>query len=647
LFRISRFIFAGLQTMQAEWYKVTNVEEVCSPALLVYPDRIRENIRRMIAIAGGVDGLRPHVKTHKMAKVIRIQMEQGITKFKCATIAEAEMVAGCGAPDVLLAYQPVGPNVQRVIRLVESFPETRFSVIADDAEAIRALSAALGSARGPRAPVGGPPTGIEAQHASGYADANPLTTHPASRPAAATDTPAACAPQGFAEGARYSRRNLPHFEKPWAIYAIHFTTRSQRELSPDARQTVLDCVLHWRDRRYRLTAACVMPDHVHLIIQPGVKSTDPKGDPVFYSLTEILHTIKSYTAHKINELDNSSGPVWEKESFDRFVRSDRDLEEKFHYICRNPWDSEVVQPNEPYSWLWTPEIQMETGGARGPRAPVGGPPNGTNVEEASEYADANPVRTHPDSRPAAATDTPAACAPRGIEVLLDLDIGQHRTGVPPDSHAFDIYRLIASLPGLIPGGLHAYDGHIHDVDVKVRKTACDAAFAPVELLRRSLERDGFPVPRIVAGGTPTFPMHARRDGVECSPGTCVFWDAGYGTKLLDLDFLPAVVLLTRVVSKPTPARLCLDLGHKAVASEMPHPRVVFLNLMDATPGAHSEEHLVVETSNADAFQVGDCLYGLPWHICPTVALHSEVMVIEDGKAKQRWNVTARERRLTI
>src|SRR5204863_4495440 len=126
--------------------------------------------------------------------------------------------------------------------------------------------------------------------------------------------------------------------------------------------------------------------------------------------------------------------------------------------------------------------------------------------------------------------------------------------------------------------LHAYDGHIHDTNVAQRAAACDAAFAPVESLRQKLERAGLPVPRVVAGGTPTFPMHARRAHVECSPGTCVFWDAGYGKKLPDLEFLPSALVLTRVVSKPTPNCLCLDLGHKAIASEMPQPRLVFLNL---------------------------------------------------------------------
>src|SRR5688572_24154275 len=89
------------------WYTLSNADEIDSPALLVYPDRVRENVRRMIAYAGGVERLRPHVKTHKMPAVIGLQIAAGITKFKCATPAEAEMVAGCGATDVLLAYQPV------------------------------------------------------------------------------------------------------------------------------------------------------------------------------------------------------------------------------------------------------------------------------------------------------------------------------------------------------------------------------------------------------------------------------------------------------------------------------------------------------------------------------------------------------------
>ena len=365
------------------WYRLTNVHEVTSPALLIYPARVEENIRRMIAIAGGAARLRPHMKTHKLAEIIRLQLALGITKFKCATIAETEMVAGCGAPDVLLAYPPVGPNIDRLLELVKFFPSTKFSTIADDAAALRAL------------------------------------------------------------------------------------------------------------------------------------------------------------AHK--------------------------------------------------------------------------------------FADAKLT----------------------IEVFLDIDCGMHRSGVEPGPQAIDLYRLIASLPGVIPGGLHVYDGHIHDHDLATRTAVCEAAFAPANALCQQLLQAGLPVPRVVAGGTPTFPIHAQRPDVECSPGTCVLWDAGYGTMVPDLDFLHAAMLLTRVVSKPGGNRLCLDLGHKAVAAENPHPRVQFPDLPDAKAVTHSEEHLVIETARAPEYAVGDCLYGIPWHICPTVALHSEAFVVQEGQAVTRWKITARARRLTI
>src|SRR6185503_5133936 len=211
--------------------------------------------------------------------------------------------------------------------------------------------------------------------------------------------------------------------------------------------------------------------------------------------------------------------------------------------------------------------------------------------------------------------------------------------------AAELYQWLGTLPGLNPGGLHAYDGHIRDSDPAKRKELCNAAFAPVKALQQELSKAGFPVPRIVAGGTPTFPIHAQRKDVECSPGTCVLWDAGYAAKLPDMDFIPAALVLTRVISKPAPDRLCLDLGHKAIASENPHPRVQLLELPEARAVSHSEEHLVVETARARELAVGDCLFGVPWHICPTVSLHSEAVVIRQNQAQERWIVAARERHI--
>jgi D-serine deaminase-like pyridoxal phosphate-dependent protein len=142
-------------------------------------------------------------------------------------------------------------------------------------------------------------------------------------------------------------------------------------------------------------------------------------------------------------------------------------------------------------------------------------------------------------------------------------------------------------------------------------------------------------------------MHAARQDVECSPGTTVLWDASYATKFADLKFYNATVLLTRVVSKPAGNRLCLDLGHKAVASEMPHPRVVFPDLPDAQFITHSEEHLVLESEAAARLGVGDELLGVPWHVCPTLALHEEAVLIEQGKVTGSCRIEARARKLTV
>jgi D-serine deaminase-like pyridoxal phosphate-dependent protein len=158
---------------------------------------------------------------------------------------------------------------------------------------------------------------------------------------------------------------------------------------------------------------------------------------------------------------------------------------------------------------------------------------------------------------------------------------------------------------------------------------------------------GIPVPLVVAAGTPTTPILAYRGDVEVSAGTTVLWDFGQPTISPDLDFLNAAIVLSRVVSQPAPGRLCLDLGHKAVASEMPHPRVKIFGLEDATFPIHSEEHLVVETPRAAAFPVGTVVYAVPRHVCPTVALHEEAVVVRDGRAVDRWHVAARTRRISI
>src|SRR5436305_980350 len=159
----------------------------------------------------------------------------------------------------------------------------------------------------------------------------------------------------FVTSATYSRRRLPHFERPWAKYLVTFGTRNRIQLSPEARTVTLNAIEHFHQNRYELYAACVMPDHVHILFEPAVKADDAKGRPVFWSLSELLHSVKSFTAHEINKESRSGGDVWEKEWHDRMIRSETDLEEKFNYVTRNPWDANIVHSNEDYPWVWYPE----------------------------------------------------------------------------------------------------------------------------------------------------------------------------------------------------------------------------------------------------------------------------------------------------
>ncbi len=360
------------------WFRLNSVNDLPTPSLLIYPERIKSNIDEMIRLAGTVDRLRPHVKTHKCPEIVSMQLKAGITKFKCATVAEAEMLAACGVGDIVIAYQLTGGNLASIFELQKIFPEVRFAALTDDLEMVKETNKMAGSS------------------------------------------------QGF------------------------------------------------------------------------------------------------------------------------------------------------------------------------------------------------------------------------LNLLIDLDVGMHRTGVSSLAVIRDIYKAIKEAPNLDFGGWHIYDGHIRDFQFAERQEKADAAYATMEGVIKAL-----PSAEIIVGGSPTFPNHASREGVTLSPGTALLWDHGYRRMLPDLSFKPAALLTTRVISKPGGDLLCLDLGHKALASEMPHPRIHLLGIEVLEFTVHSEEHMVIRTAEAPSYQVGDLLYGVPVHICPTVALHENLLVVEDREIIDQWRVAARNRRCRI
>ena len=227
-----------------------------------------------------------------------------------------------------------------------------------------------------------------------------------------------------------------------------------------------------------------------------------------------------------------------------------------------------------------------------------------------------------------------------LDLYIDLNVGMNRTGIVSAAAQALVAEMIL-LPGIRLVGLHAYDGHIHDQDLKARKKAVTEAFADVYLLKEKLEKSLGRFMKLVAGGSPTYMIHAERPDTELSPGTFVFWDSGYFEHIPEEPFAYAALLLCRIISMPAPGIICVDLGYKSVASENPLPRVSFLNAPEAKPLAHSEEHLTLTVADSSNYKIGDVLYGIPTHICPSVAMYSKAHVIENGKHTDTWLIARR------
>src|SRR6476620_7142034 len=109
-------------------YSIADTSEIVTPAFVIFREILDANLAEMIRIAGSTARLRPHCKTHKMREVIELELAAGITRHKCATLAEAEMLARAGVRDIFLAYNLVGANIPRAVKFVQAFPEVRFAV---------------------------------------------------------------------------------------------------------------------------------------------------------------------------------------------------------------------------------------------------------------------------------------------------------------------------------------------------------------------------------------------------------------------------------------------------------------------------------------------------------------------------------------
>ena len=234
------------------------------------------------------------------------------------------------------------------------------------------------------------------------------------------------------------------------------------------------------------------------------------------------------------------------------------------------------------------------------------------------------------------------------DVFLDINNGMDRSGHELDDKILNLYKYLNNQSNLKLHGLHVYDGHLRATDFEERKNQIDAGFVDVKHFLEAIEAANLPKPMVIAGGTPAFTAHALREATFCSPGTCVLWDWGYGDKLPEQPFEYAALVLTRVISKPKKGLVTIDMGHKSVASENPiDKRIRFLNLDNYELLSQSEEHGVLAVKDWETIKVGDVLYGVPYHVCPTVNLYDEAYIVDNQQVSDTWQVLGRKRKITV
>jgi D-serine deaminase-like pyridoxal phosphate-dependent protein len=240
-----------------------------------------------------------------------------------------------------------------------------------------------------------------------------------------------------------------------------------------------------------------------------------------------------------------------------------------------------------------------------------------------------------------------------VGVFLDINPGMNRTGIE-QGHRDEVLKLVRVVgnAGLDFRGLHYYDGHYGGLDERQRTAAAHTGYDSLLSLVSEIERTGVNVPEVITAATPTVPCSLAYEGFRrkgfvhrVSPGTVVYNDA---TSLAQLPseyaYRPAVLVLTRLVSRPRAGVVTCDAGHKAVSADAGVPTCVAVGHPELTPLSPSEEHLPMAVAgNAAGPQVGEVLYLLPRHVCPTVNNFDCALLVRDGQIEAVEKVSARGR----
>lgn len=240
-----------------------------------------------------------------------------------------------------------------------------------------------------------------------------------------------------------------------------------------------------------------------------------------------------------------------------------------------------------------------------------------------------------------------------VSVFLDINPGMNRTGIEQtDSEKIVSLVRAVGAAGLEFRGLHYYDGQYGSVDGRERTTAAHAGYDRLLKVVSEIRRSGLSMPEVITAGTPTFPCSLAYEGFQrgefihrVSPGTIVYNDASSLAQLsAEYGYAPAVLVLTRVVSRPHDGIITCDAGHKTVSADAGLPTCLVVGHPELTPLGPSEEHLPMAVqAGKSGPQVGDILYLLPRHICPTVNNFDSALLVRRGQIESVEKVTARGR----
>jgi D-serine deaminase-like pyridoxal phosphate-dependent protein len=239
-----------------------------------------------------------------------------------------------------------------------------------------------------------------------------------------------------------------------------------------------------------------------------------------------------------------------------------------------------------------------------------------------------------------------------VGIFLDINPGMNRTGIE-QSDSRKVVGLAQTIlkAGVEFRGLHYYDGQYGALEERERTAAAHAGYDRLLELVAEIESSGIRVPEVVTAGTPTFPCSLTYQGFgrgefihRFSPGTVVYHDA---TSLAQLPheygYMPAVLVVTRVVSHPREGIVTCDAGHKAVSADAGLPTCVVLGHPELTPLGPSEEHLPMKSAKLPGVAIGEELYLLPRHVCPTVNNFDCALRVREGQIEGVEKVSARGR----